>query len=606
MTREVSQSRSPTGSSGGAGPADPTATRVHELEARLAQVERKLHGIEQISRSLGSEHNLDRILEGVMERTTALLDADRATLFVVDAHNQRLWSKVLQGHELREIELPLGGGIAGWVAQHGRGVNVKDAYEDRRFDPEFDRRSNFRTRSILCLPLNDPQGRTIGVIQVLNKRDGYFTTADEDLLAAIASQAAISIQNSKLYLDIVGKNIDLQETQLRLQERTAELELLFAVERAAATATTRETALAAVLDVTLEELPCEVGAVILLDSAADTLTYAATRGPLAERVHGARGGLGEGAVGRAIVTGEPVVVTPQSPPELTEALLESNPGWKIRSLVCVPISHAGERLGCLELINCDHGAFDEDEVRILGMIAGRIALSLVLAQALEEEQKAERLAAIGQMLSSVVHDLKTPLTIINGYAQLMAKDATPETRAHYKQLIKNQVEDIKSMITELLAFARGESKVLMRKAFVKPFLDDITEQLSEEFVDSPVNLVVDAAYRGTVRMDSGKMKRVITNLARNAREAMPAGGTFRISVEELDGQVRFSFADDGPGLPEALEGRLFEPFATFGKRNGTGLGLAIVKKIVEEHQGSIAVESAPGQGTTFRILLPIG
>lgn len=588
--------------------------RVQDLEEKLQLAHLKLRGIEAISRSLVSEHNLERILEEVMDRTTELLSAERATLYLLTDDKKRMWSKVLQGEELKQIELDVGQGIAGWVALHGKSVNVKDAYRDPRFDPSTDQRSGFRTRSILCQPLVNAQKGVIGVIQVLNKKGGYFTPADEHLLTAIASQAAITIQNSKLYLDIIGKNIDLLETQLRLRERTAEIELLFAIERAAATAITQDGALDGILETTMKEWPCEVGGIILVDPHRDVVRYSNLQGREAHRLAGAELDLGEGAVGLALSSGESVSYAnrpgddDEAEPVLTVHESHIDPSWEIRSLVAVPIIHKGERLGCLQLINRidDPRGWDEDELRVLESIGSRISLSMQLARALEEEQKAERLATIGQMLSGVMHDVKTPLTIISGYARLMAREDERDTRAEYRELIAKQITQLKSMTQELLAFARGETQVLLRKVFIQSFIGEINEVLQEEFAGSGVTLVVQTTYRGAVRMDDSKMKRVVFNLARNAREAMQSGGggTFTIAVEEVDGQVVFIFSDTGPGIPPERLPTLFDPFVTFGKKNGTGLGLAIVDKIVSEHHGSITVDSTVGVGTTFTIKLP--
>ncbi len=579
---------------------------VHELEDELRLAKLKLRGIEAISRLLASEHNLDRILTAVMERTTTLMDAERATLFLLDESGERLWSKVMRGETPRTIELPVGQGLAGWVARHGRQVNVKDAYKDPRFDVSTDRESSFRTRSVLCQPLRNTRQQIIGVIQVLNKRSGYFTTADEDLLAAIASQSAIALQNSKLYLDLIGKNIDLQETQMRLEERTAELELLFGIERCAATAASLDQAARGVLDVTMQEFPSALGAVAVLDGRSERFRIAAVAGPEAHRLDPERPTT---LLARVFASGQPVVVSgPGEDPELLADLTGAGPdAWPIETLVCVPMIHQDTRVGCLMLVNRQDfsSGFDTREVRLLSLIAGRLALSVVLARAQEEEQKAERLAAIGQMLSGVVHDMKTPLTIIGGYAALMAREADRERRDVHGDAIRKQIGQLEDMTRELLAFARGDSRVLLRKVSISAFMAEISELLREEFSGSGVDLVVETPYRGGVRMDESKMKRVVFNLARNAREAMPQGGRFHIRVEQNADRVLFTFADDGPGLPPQLAGRLFDPFATFGKKHGTGLGLAIVKKIVDEHGGELAVHSEPGRGTTFQIALPL-
>ena len=244
-------------------------------------------------------------------------------------------------------------------------------------------------------------------------------------------------------------------------------------------------------------------------------------------------------------------------------------------------------------------------MRLLGLVANRLALALTIARAQEEEVLAERLSTIGQMLSGVVHDLRTPLTIINGYAKLMAREAEGDTRAEYRDLIKRQIEGLTAMTGELLAFARGDTAVLLRKVFVNRFMAEISEILQQEFSDSGTNLIVENRFHGAIRMDPNKMKRLIYNLARNALDALAGQGWFRIEVaHDDDQQVRMSFTDNGPGIPAHLLNRVFEPFVTHGKENGTGLGLALVKKIVDEHGGQVAVTSTSGEGTAFTVTLP--
>ena len=594
--------------------------RVAELEARarafeheLARAQAKVEGMEAISRALGSEHDLERILQTVMAHTTELARATRSTLFILDEGTGVLWSKTTEGGDVETIYVQPGQGIAGWVAIHGRIVNVKDAYQDPRFDPAFDQETGFRTTSVVCAPLRDSQQRIIGVIQVLNKVDGYFSTADEDLIAAIAAQSAVSIQNSKLYLEVVGRNIDLLDTQIRLEERTAELELLFDVERAAATATSVDGALNRMVAATLRAFPCEACGVLLVDLQRDVLRHQCIGGPRAERVAPLTDAVGHMAAERVLQTGEAYVANgpPRAGDEGPEAALgrrifASSEPVRVRNLACVPVIHQSERIGCLQLVNRmnDPKGFSKRDVRLLTMLGSRVALAIVIGRAMAEEQKAERLATIGQMLSGVLHDLKTPLTVIGGYAQLMVRESDERARAEYRELVRKQIGQLKAMTQELLAFARGETRVLLRKVFVHKFMAEISELLQEEFAGSGVSLVVEVAYRGAVRMDEQKMLRAISNLARNALEAMEGGGTFRIRVEEVAGRAVFTFADTGPGLAPEMEGRLFDSFATHGKKNGTGLGLAVVKKIVDEHSGEISATSRPGEGVTFTLSIP--
>jgi signal transduction histidine kinase len=160
------------------------------------------------------------------------------------------------------------------------------------------------------------------------------------------------------------------------------------------------------------------------------------------------------------------------------------------------------------------------------------------------------------------------------------------------------------MQREVLEFARGERSILVRRVYLTRFFDDIEKQLRHELDGSGVALSVSLEDRGTARFDEAKLTRVIHNLARNAVEAMGAkGGTLRLRVAREGGELVLRVSDDGKGIPKEIEGKLFQSFVTAGKRGGTGLGLAIVKKIVDEHAGTISVESSP-QGATFTLRLP--
>jgi len=158
----------------------------------------RLEVILDITRRLMSVTDLDALLRLIAEATTELLDADRATIFLVDPDRGELWSKVALGVDPGEIRVPLGTGIAGQVAATGETVSIPDAYADERFNPEPDRRSGYRTRSLLTYAMKAHDGRVIGVFQAVNKKGGPFTGDDEDTLSSLAASAAIAVENAQL------------------------------------------------------------------------------------------------------------------------------------------------------------------------------------------------------------------------------------------------------------------------------------------------------------------------------------------------------------------------------------------------------------------------
>lgn len=574
-----------------------------ELQDKVLLLERKLAGVEAISRAIAHEHNLDRILDVVMDSTTSMLEAERCTLFLLGEDGQTLWSRFTRGGEVATIELAAGEGLAGWVAQHGRAVNVKDAYKDPRFNDTFDERTGFQTSSVLCTPLLDSRQRVLGVLQVLNSKAGYFTPSDADLLAAIAGPTAIAIHNSNLYLDIVDKNIHLQETSEHLRERTAELELMFGIERIAATSSCFEEVAEGILSALLEEFPCEV-ATVVLSGPSPRGVYAAVQGPESARVQ-------DGPAFFEFSPPREDLRVPLSIGGLRDAgnhtaRLSGDDAWRVRQFVAVPITHQGEFLGELQFANpLSRLSFDRRDVHMLGVIAARLGMSLALARAQDEESRASRLASIGQALSGVMHDIKTPLTIISGYARLMANSEAREERDEHRERVRTQVSLIKDMTQELLAFARGDTEVLLQKVFLGSFMSEVRDHMEGEFAETQVTL--EASWDGTssIRVDPNKLKRALFNLVRNAKEAFEdRAGHVWLHARVEDDRLILTTRDDGPGIPPEMEGRLFESFATHGKAHGTGLGLAIVKRVVEAHQGTIDVQSSPDAGTTITITIP--
>ena len=160
---------------------------------------RNLHTLLEVSKAMAREVRLDNLLPVIMEKTTAVMEADRSSLFLYDESSHELWSKIAQGLELKEIRFSIGVGIAGDVAKTGKAANIPDAHQDPRFNPDFDKQTNYRTRSVLCLPLFNTNGKLVGVIQSLNKKTAEgFDEEDEALLEALAAHAVVALERARL------------------------------------------------------------------------------------------------------------------------------------------------------------------------------------------------------------------------------------------------------------------------------------------------------------------------------------------------------------------------------------------------------------------------
>ncbi len=231
------------------------------------------------------------------------------------------------------------------------------------------------------------------------------------------------------------------------------------------------------------------------------------------------------------------------------------------------------------------------------------------AQYVREVLQAERLALIGRFARSIIHDLKNPLNIIGLTAELTGMEGqSPEDRARAAANIRKQVERINDMVREILEFTQGPNPDLVLTPMdYSTFVRTLLEEFRPETAVRMVSLDIEGAVPSVrVPMNPKRLRRLFQNLIHNACEAM-SNGTGRITIRARlnDAEVVTEVEDSGPGLPPQLSGRLFEPFATFGKAQGTGLGLSISRRIVEDHGGWIRAHSEPGRGADFSVGLPL-
>lgn len=165
----------------------------------------RLIAIVEIGKLLNSTLELNRILSIILDTAVQNLNADRGTVYLVDHEKKELWSKVLQGDNIVEVRLPIGQGIAGYVAESGKRVMLRDVYKDPRFNAAFDRKTGYRTKTMLCTPMRNRNDELIGVFQILNKHDGYFTLDDVKFLDTLSVDACIALENARLHEEALEK-----------------------------------------------------------------------------------------------------------------------------------------------------------------------------------------------------------------------------------------------------------------------------------------------------------------------------------------------------------------------------------------------------------------
>ena len=160
----------------------------------------KLAMLLEVMKTIGSELNVDILLPLIAMQTTEALEADRASLYLVDDDTNEVWTKVAMGLTIGEIRQPVGVGLSGWVAETGEGLNIPDVYDDERFNQDWDKKTGYRTKSMLIWPMFRRDGSVQGVFQVINKLTAdAFDAADVELLEALASSASIAVDNAEMY-----------------------------------------------------------------------------------------------------------------------------------------------------------------------------------------------------------------------------------------------------------------------------------------------------------------------------------------------------------------------------------------------------------------------
>ena len=625
--------------------------RIWELETSVAQQEQQIEGLLNIAESLRKSTDPEAAMRSIVVQISQLLGADRTTIYEMADDQETLNGLAVQGDASIRVMIKSGRGIAGLVAKEKRSINLRDAYEHPNFDVRVDRHTGYRTRSVLCVPMMGANGDVIGVVQVLNKLTGTFSKEDQNLLCALAAQAAITLESLRLGLAIRESHAHLVEAKEQLSQKLEEQELLFEIEQSVANSDDLNVIAQSVLARAAQVVRSEHVGLFVINEESHGPAYLKTLG-LDEVIPLQRVVLGEGIMGKVASRGEDFILKgetfereaiPRSLCDLCEV--------EVTNALAASLYDGSRVLGALVFVNCDvleepneaslstnddfnsdlddlswldslaeqGGSFEHfDEVplnnelhqdrlralRFVSLIARQLGRGISVLLTRQVEQQRSRLMSIGQMLSGVLHDLKGPMTSISGYTQLMVRSDDKDKREQLAQTVLRKIENFNEMTTDVISFARGDRKLLWRKVFLRQFIESVIDSIKFEFEEQGVAFEVDNQAGGVAHFDEGKMRRVVVNIARNARQALVGHGTVTWTLKRENQYLVFVIADNGPGIPAGIRDRVFELFSTMGKEEGTGLGLAIVRQIIDAHEGQIDLWTESNVGTRFTIRLP--
>ncbi len=595
--------------------ADQAATALDKarLFSETQTRARQLATLNEISKELSSTLDLENLLRRIMSSAVEILNAEAGTLYLVD-ENELVFRVIWGGaQDLVGRRMPINKGIAGQAATTGQPAVSNNVLQDKRWFSEVDRESAFQTQALLAVPLL-LHDSVIGVVQIINKKDGSpFVEEDIALLTTFAAQAAIAIENARLY----------EATDAELEARIDELQNMLRIDRELNRTLEFDRVVQITIDWAQRITGASASALAMLDAEQGGINILASIGYSQEFLDKYRDTpvpLDEGLVGRVLTTGKAEFVTDvrQDPDYVAGAEQETV------AQITVPMLRANRPIGALVLESHIEGLLDERDYEFAQRLVEHAAVAIDNARLVTEIEEANRSKT--EFISLVSHELKNPMTSIRGYTDLLKSGQVGEisdTQGQFLGTIRSNVDRMTRLVSDLADSARIETGHLHIEmgptsvpAVVEETLRAIQGQIEEKEQELVVELEDDLPF---IYADHTRMVQVLTNLVSNAHKYTPDKGRITVAAkvetitDEESGEsrdmVHHWVSDTGIGLTEEELEKLFTKFfrSERGKdmAQGTGLGLTITKSLVDWHHGTIWVESKVGEGTTFHYTIPV-
>ncbi|MCX7824664.1 MAG: GAF domain-containing protein [Verrucomicrobiae bacterium] len=565
---------------------------MNDAPSDLRERYERLQALHTISTALNSTLDPRDLLKLVLSEAVRVTKADSGSVVLINPNTGRLdiEEAVGLGERVAEVKLRLGEGITGWVAKSGRPLRVGDVNHDPRYVAVRE-----GVRSELAVPL-EFEGQVQGVLNVDSDRPDAFSAADEELLIALAAQAARVLHNAWLIR--------------QLRQRAAQLETLITIGRDILSPLTLDEVLQRVVREARRLMNARLSSLLLLTPDREELELRASDGAGEDYVRRPNLKVCDCLLGVVVRHKRPLTVANvQESDQYRHTELARKEG--LVSLLSVPLTSGGDAIGVLSVYTAEPHRFSNDDILLLTALASLGSVAVRKAQLYEkivdaEEQlrQNERLSALGLLAAEIAHEIRNPLTVVKMlFHSLDLQFPAGDPRARDVAIIQQKMEQMNRVLDQTLTFAR-RSEPRVEPADLNALLDDVLLLVRHKLAQH--NIVLQwqpAAHLPAVPLDRTQIEQAALNLILNATQAMPSGGTLTIATRAEDAEVCVTVADTGVGMTPEVQQRLFDLFLT-SKPAGTGLGLALVRKIIEAHRGRIEVESAPRKGTTFSLFLP--
>ncbi len=555
--------------------------RLEDLSALLEELaeahleseqQRRLAALYEVSRVIGSSLDLNEVLTQVMDAIIQLTGAERGFLMLIDEEGELevKAARNMARETLDEDEFAISRSVIRTVAETGQPVLTTNATTDPRFSGKASVVTH-NLRSIQCVPLR-ARGEIIGVIYVDNRvRAGAFSADDLELLAAFATQAAMAIENARLFT----------MTDKALAARVEELQMLQEIDRQLNETLDFAKTMNLTLEWAVRVTKADNGAIGIVDLEAGETRVVAQHG--------------------------------ETPAGVTAILSGQNTAMSEGSLT-VPIQREGRVIGVIALDRKDGRPFDHEAQSLVMRMADHAAISIENARLYEAVKAANQ--AKSEFVSVMTHELRMPLTSIKGYADMLAMvGELNEQQKNFLEIIKSNVQRMAVQVSDLSDISRIESGRLKIESednvSLRSVLDNVLASVKNEIEKRGHKVVIHVPDDlPGLRADPQRLGQILTNLISNAYKYTPNGGTITIRAGLQDKHIWCEVEDTGVGMSEEEVSRLFTKFwrsedQFVRGQPGTGLGLAIAKNLTEMQGGEMSVRSEKGKGTIFRFTMPV-
>jgi signal transduction histidine kinase len=538
-------------------------------------------------------------LQAILKEIVNVLQPTSASICLVNPDSKRLEVEVSFGMptDVVEFDLPMGRGITGWVALHGKPLLVPDVRREPRYVS-----INPAIRSEMAVPMEE-RGGIIGVVNVDSDKTDAFDNKDLKLLTLLTNEATKVV--SRLWLI----------RQLRV--KASQLEALVNMGQRIVTKETDSEVLVSITEEAKHLTAAHICALLLLNPNGTSLRLHTVSGPQGLIPYDEDLPLEDSSVGAAILRQKQVEVYDLAFTEEHHfTRLTQKEG--LVSMLSSPIIFDGEAIGVLNAYTTVPHRFNNDEKKVFATLASLGAVAIQNARLYkrlfsseETLRHNEKLTTLGLLAAEIAHEIRNPLTVIKLlFESLDLHFEAADERTKDVSIISEKLDQLEDIVGRVLDFGKTNQGLHGRYELDR-LIDETFQLVRLKLKQQQIRIQIKRSYKPLlIDVNKGQIQQVLLNLILNATQAMPEGGSIAIETGITKADTyghHFAYcqlSDSGPGMPVEVQSSIFESFLS-NRPGGTGLGLSISKRILKSHRGDIELVQSGSKGTIFRFYLPL-